>query len=91
MVIAIENAIKRWNQSWMVVWASLRFRLGRTVLAGGDGRPLTPRWLRRAATGPKGAMKMEQLQAFDEGTCGTSDLTDVLGSPCRQRRLSQQC
>ena len=22
---------------------------------------------------------MEQLQAFDEGTCGTSDLTDVLG------------
>jgi hypothetical protein len=24
-------------------------------------------------------MKMEQLQAFDGGTCGTSDLTDVLG------------
>jgi len=23
---------------------------------------------------------MEQLQAFDGGTCGTSDLTDVLGS-----------
>ena len=22
---------------------------------------------------------MEQLQAFDGGTCGTSDLTDVLG------------
>jgi hypothetical protein len=25
-------------------------------------------------------MKMEQLQAFDGGTCGTSDLTDVLGA-----------
>ena len=24
---------------------------------------------------------MEQLQAFDRGTCGTSDLTDVLGFP----------
>ena len=23
---------------------------------------------------------MEQLQAFDGGTCGTSDLTDVLGA-----------
>ena len=27
---------------------------------------------------------MEQLQAFDGGTCGTSDLTDVLGAVPRE-------
>ena len=27
---------------------------------------------------------MEQLQAFDGGTCGTSDLTDVLDGGCHE-------